>query len=104
MARTIEHIMESHSLAEARRKAGRPIWDGNIIVNLAGLTTFEQNRDAWVAALKRSAWYAKLDTDDELRLGIEEMSETDDPNEFDVVLSDVYDALDLARYWVDVRK
>ncbi len=59
MSRSVDHIVETHRLAQKRRVAGLPVWDRRI--NLRHIwqdeaLTFEQRRDRVVAVLRRSPW------------------------------------------------
>jgi hypothetical protein len=103
MTRSLDHLMATHDLANERRKAGRRIWDHHIHVVLTGAETFEEKRDRWVAALKSSAWVAGLDEFDTVRDSVEELADGDNADEFDFILSDIYDAADMDRVWINVQ-
>lgn len=103
MNRSLDHLMATHDIANDLRKAGKPTWKHKIRVFLADLETFEQRRDAWANTLRASSWIKSMDEFDEVRDAIEELAETSDPNEFDHILSEIYDAADIDRTWINVQ-
>lgn len=44
MPRTIEHIVATHEIAQARRKAGKPVWDRT--VNIKEIIGRDQSNDS----------------------------------------------------------
>lgn len=101
MPRDIDHLVETHRLAQQRRAAGLPVWDRKI--NLGDVfhndsLTFEQIRDVAVQRIRRSGWL----TDDDYTLTglVDELAETADADEFDCVWDEIYDHADIDRVWI----
>lgn len=61
--------------------------------------TFEQRRDAIVARLRNSQWYAEIDS--VLRDHVDELAETTDTDGFDYVWNKIYDEADADRAWIE---
>lgn len=104
MPRTVEHIVETHLLAQARRQAGRPIWDrsirlGDVFHNDA--LTFEQSRDEIVARVRATQW---CEDSDVVRDLLDELADCADTVEFDAVWDAVYDEADIDRVWIDTLR
>ncbi len=104
MPRDIEHIVDTHRIAQQRRDAGLPIWDRRI--NLAGVfrnenLTFEERRDAIVRKIRASGWV----TDESWSLDnlVEELGDTENVDEFDAVWDAIYDQADIDRVWIETR-
>ncbi|WP_306365372.1 hypothetical protein [Nocardia sp. CC227C] len=102
---TIDHIVATHQLAADRRRQGRPIWEETIDVSDVfhhGDMSFEEIRDAVVAKVKASRWYARdgRDYGDPLNEVVEGLSEADDTRCFDYHLNELYDLADFARVWI----
>lgn len=103
MPRSVEHIVETHSIARQRRDAGQPIWDrriqlGDVFHNDA--LSFEEKRDVIVARIRKSGWLDAYDEYDELPQLVEELSETTDGNDFDGPWDAIYDYADTDRVWI----
>lgn len=103
MPRTVDHIVETHQLAQQRRAAGRPVWDRR--VSLADVfhnedMTFEARRDAIVARIRASAWFKSYGSGDELHLFVEELADAADGDEFDGPWDCIYDIADIDRVWI----
>lgn len=83
--------------------------DWKYTINLKGVfhndaLTFEQSRDAVVKRLQNSMWFKSKDAlDDELRLLVEELSETADTAEFDEVWDAIYNVADADKAWLETR-
>jgi len=98
MSRTVEHIVETHRIATARRDAGRPIWD--LTVNLADVfhndeLSFEQRRDAIVQRLYGSGWNS-----DVVYTLVADLGAAEDAGEFDEIWDEIYDHADFDRVWI----
>jgi hypothetical protein len=104
MARTIDHIVETHKLAAERRTAGRPLWDEQIHILRTEDMSFEEVRDNFAAALKRSRWFKRETAKDEERGYLwqmwDEIKDAEDADHFDQVLDAIYDEADYARVWI----
>ena len=104
MPRDLDHLVETHRLADQRRRAGQPIWDRRI--NVGDIfhnddLTFEQSRDRIAARIKGSTWYTAEGEDSELWALVDELADTEDTDEFDAVWNGIYDLADFHRVWID---
>ena len=110
MARTIDHILATHDVAQSRRAAGKPIWDRRINVCLPhepsdDFKEIEANRAAWASELKGSSWYKN--GDDSVRFAIDRIDEVviecaDDVDDINDALDEMYDLADIDRVWIAV--
>lgn len=103
MSRTIEHIVETHQIATARRKAGLPIWDGKFDVSDVfhnAELSFEQRRDAITSRLAASAWSRQSRTVEDLA---DELADVETVEEFGAVWDAIYDEADADRVWIETR-
>lgn len=104
-------LVTTHQIATARKRAGKPSWAYRL--NVASLfkahrrddnpSTFEQFRDDIVNALRMSSWVKSILKNDEFaRLGelVEELSDCDDPDDFNYIWSEIYDEADYDRCWI----
>jgi hypothetical protein len=105
MPRTVDHIVDTHRIAAARRDAGLPVWDRRI--NLADIwrnegLTFEQRRDAIVSRLNASPWIKNRDQSGFDQLGdiVYSLSTADDQEEFNGWWGELYDHADIDRVWI----
>lgn len=106
MPDTAEHRADMHQLAQERRTAGLPVWDGKL--RLADVfhndnLTYEQKRDAIVARIRASAWFKRCDEYDDLPQFVEELADTRTPDEFDGPWDCIYDIADADRVWIETR-
>ncbi len=113
MPATPEHKGDMHLLARQRVREGRPVWADKIeLKDLVPLGDdysedydFVTFRDAIVARLRGSKWYARKATGDEedsdFAYLIEELAETDTRDYFDTVMDAVYDEADYDRVWLN---
>ncbi len=107
MPRTVDHIVETHRVAQARRDVGQPIWAHRIDVSHVFHNedmTFEQRRDAIVRILRASPWLRE-DTGNLMHLWtlqelVDELAETRDGDEFDGPWDALYDEADYDRVWI----
>jgi hypothetical protein len=100
MPRTIDHIVETYRIAQARRKAGLPAWAHQIDVSDIfhnEALTFEQRRDRIVARLQASAWCRNSEAVQELT---DELADSENGDEFDGPWDDLYDEADYDRVWI----
>ena len=100
MPRTIEHIVETHQIAAARRAAGQDIWDRRIRLSDIFHNTemsFEERRDAIVLRIRNSRWADENETVAEL-LG--ELADTETEDEFNGPWDAIYDEADYDRVWI----
>lgn len=74
-------------------------WKQTINIDWTG-ETFEDRRDATVAALQASGWVEKNDNLDML---VDELSDTDNEDYFDLVWYAIYDEADYDRVWLAVK-
>ena len=101
--RIVDHIVETHQIAAARRQAGKPIWAHRVDVSnvfRAEDLTFVERRDAIVSRLRVTAWVKAADEFDELTQLVDELAYAEDPERFDVVWDDIYDLADYDRVWI----
>lgn len=106
MPRTANQIAETHMVARARQQAGRPVWDE--VVRLGDVwrdedLSFEERRDAIVARLRTTRWFAQSDPDE--FDGVHEiiayhLAEAEDADEFNGWWDDLYDHADLGEHRV----
>lgn len=91
MPRTIKSRIENHRISQARKAAGRPVWDYTVrLPRVSDEGDYAPQRDALVAALRDSTWIKRWGSDggplDQL---VEELAGTVDVEEF----ADVMDAI-----------
>lgn len=100
MPRTVDHIVETHRIARARRKAGQPIWahrvDVSDIFHNEALT-FKQRRDHIVTRLRASAWHRNSETVQELT---DELADAQNGDELDGPWDGLYDEAAHDRVWI----
>jgi hypothetical protein len=104
MPRTVDHIVHTHRLAQARRDAGLPIWDrkvllGDVFRNEA--MSFEQIRDEIARRIRATEWHSGSDVVREL---VDELADCADTDEFDAVWDAIYDEADEDRVWIETVK
>ena len=105
MPRTVDHIVETHQLAQSRRAAGRPVWEHKIVAQRDD-DDFEWTRDRFAEALKISPWMrasikaAGDKFDSELWQLWDEIKDAEDERHFNGVLDAIYDLADLERCWI----
>lgn len=100
MIRTVDHIVETHRIARARRAAGQPIWAHHLDVSDVfhnDTLTFEQRRDRIVARLRASVWHRDSETVQELT---DELADSENGDEFDGPWDGLYDEADYNRVWI----
>ncbi len=64
--------------------------------------TFEQRRDEIVRRIKAARWYDE--NDNTLWYIVDQLADTEDPDDFDDPWSDFYDWADAERVWVDTTR
>lgn len=100
MSQSMDHLVETHRIAQKRRAAGLPIWDRQIDLRHIWQNealSFEQRRDAIAAMLRRSPW-VKDRTD--LQELVDELADAETGDDFDVPWDALYDEADLDRVWI----
>lgn len=100
MPRTVDHIVETHRIARARRAAGQPIWAHRLDVSDVfhnEALTFEQRRGHIVAWRRASAWRRDSEVVQELTY---ELARTQNGDEFDGPWDGLYDEADYDRVWI----
>lgn len=105
MPRTIDHIVDTHRIARERVSAGKPAWKYTLNATRAADAPFEENRDRFARALRRSRWFTEAttdgqDVDTELFVLWEEIRDADDVKHFDQVLESIYDLADTDRCFI----
>lgn len=104
MPRTVDHIVETHQLAQQRRDAGLPIWDKKIDVSAVFRNedlSFAERRDAIVERIRKSGWLDGRDEFDELvELVNDHLAFAEDVKEFDDLWDSLYDIADFDRVWI----
>lgn len=75
-------------------------WKEKISVYMPKNATLEQAAKAWERGLKKSRWYKNNSA--LLQSSIDELLEATDFEEFDSVLSEIYDGADIDRVWIAV--
>lgn len=100
---TVEHKVATRHAAAAQRAAGKPSWKETI--RLGGLfrsehLSFEEKRDMFIRAVRRSRWFRAEAEGSELHLMIEEAADAETMDDLRIVLDSVYDEADLARVWI----
>jgi hypothetical protein len=103
MPATPDHKAEMFTLAQERRRAGKPSWEHRI--NLADIfhnddLSFAEKRDAVVRRLRATTWFKAKDEYDSLSQYVEELSETEDIVGFGQVFDAIYDEADYDRAWI----
>lgn len=104
MPRTVDHIVETHTLASLLRAAGRPIWTDTL--NLKDVfhsddLIFTEKRDAIVSRIKRMRWYKDAEAEGgSLFYLVDELADAEDAEEFDAVWDAIYDIADYDRVWI----
>jgi hypothetical protein len=104
---TVQHKVEMHRLASARRAAGKPVWDHTIKIGHVWRNdeyTFEQRRAEIVACVRRSSWYktAVTEEDSDLVELVENLATEGDVEEWDCLWDEFYDLADHDRVWIDI--
>ena len=103
MMRTIEGIIEAHSIANARRSFGLPSWANHVnlrdVFNDESLS-FEERRDEIVRRLRASSWLRGRDEFEDPMEIIEWLAVAEDAEEFDELWDDLYDHADRERCWI----
>lgn len=103
MARSVEHIVAMHQLAEERRKAGKPVWAYKVDLSEVFHNDdipFEDKRGRIATTIKASNWYrdrADFSNLDEIADGL---AFADDTEEFDGWFDELYDRADYDRAWI----
>lgn len=104
MPRTVDHIVETHQIAQERRAAGLPIWDKRIDVSAVfhdDDLSFTERRDAIVERIRKSGWLADRDEfDDLVELVNDHLAYAEDVKEFDELWDALYDHADVDRVWI----
>lgn len=103
MACSIEHLVAVHELAAERRANGLPVWDRRINVSdvfHADEIPFESKRDTIVARLRSHQWYQE---NSELEDIVDQLEDSDDPDDFDYWWDALYDEADYDRVWIETR-
>ncbi len=107
MPRTVDHIVATHQLAQARRDAGLPVWDRKLNVSDVfrnDAMTVPERRDAIVDRIRRSGWLdGRGCFDDLVELVNDHLAYAEDADEFDAIWDDIYDHADADRVWIETR-
>lgn len=103
MPRTIESILENRRAAQARRAAGRPVWD--LVIYLGSVFrvegfTFEGRRDLIVEIIRESGWVDNGDGSP-LDRELDDLADTIDVEEFDDMWDQILDRADADRVFID---
>jgi hypothetical protein len=106
MSDTAQHRAEMHTLAQERKRAGKPSWAYTL--NLAAVfhneaMTFGERRDRIVARIQASKWYKSKDVGDELRVLVADLDDALDAAQFDDVWDAICDEADADRVWIRTR-
>ena len=105
MPRTIESILASHDEARSRRASGKPVWDSKVIGVRAIIQddhlSVEQTAEAVADRIARSRWFRDAGDDDELRLAVDELRDSEDAEHFNLVMDAIYDLADADRVWIE---
>jgi hypothetical protein len=101
-----DHRAEVFSLAQARHRAGRPVW--KYTVQLAPVfhdetLTFEERRDQIVGILRRSQWFKSREDGGAVHEYVDALADADDVDEFDAYWDELYDEADYDRAWLVTR-
>ena len=104
--RDLDHIVEMHKVAAARRREGRPIWDKHIRLGdifYDDSISFADKRDQIVSRIRASGWLDGRDEFDELVETVNEgLAGAEDEDEFDAAWDVVYDFADIERVWIGI--
>jgi hypothetical protein len=100
---SVEIKVASFQAAAARRAAGKPTWAHTIRLNglmVDDAATFEYKRDNLARILLASKWVKEMEEYSDLPRLIEEMGEAEGVENFNYLLSLVYDEADVDRVWI----
>lgn len=105
MTRTIDHIVRTHQIARERMTVGEPVWAYTLQVTRDDDGTFEENRDRFANTLRGSAWFAHATENgsavfSDLYCFWEEASDAESVEQFDAILSEIYDIADIDRCFI----
>ncbi len=106
MPATPEHKAAVHQLARERVNAGRPVWAHTIDLSHVfhnEAMSFIERRDAIVRIVRASRWVKAADEFSDLTEAVEELSDTADLAEFNLVWDAIYDLADYDRVWIITR-
>lgn len=98
-----DHRVAMSNLVADRKAAGKPVWDRRITVDLTGITTFKKRRNAWMNAVKATSWYREHDEDTDLWQAVDEASDAENVEHFDMCLETIYDEADYDRVFITVK-
>lgn len=99
MTRTVEHIVETHQIARARRERGERSWQYQLVASMPADQTFEERRDHFAQVLHESKWFKDVAADETAELSVlwDEIKDAQDVEHFDSVLALIYDQADTDR-------
>lgn len=99
MTRTVDHLVRTNRIAAELRAQGKPTWVYHLRV--PRYTDFEESRDAFADALRRSTWFRVSTAQDgeysELWRLWDEIKDTENVDTFDFILDEIYDLADIER-------
>jgi hypothetical protein len=105
MPATPDHKVAVHQLARERVEAGKPVWAQTIDVSAVFHTDmpFPEWRDTVVRILRASKWMKDAEEYSDLAEAVEELSDTADLADFNLVWAAIYDLADYDRVWIITR-
>lgn len=110
MERTVEHIAETHAIAQGLRDAGKRTWQYRVTLvrpdaSFEGQARFVEVRDRFARTIRGSAWFRAstkdAGEDAELWALWDEIKDAETPEHYDAVLSMIYNLADLERCWIE---
>jgi hypothetical protein len=103
MTRNVDHIVETHRIAAELRAQGKPTWAYHL--RALRYADFEESRDAFADALRRSTWFRESTAQDgefsELWVLWDEIKDTENVDTFDFILDEIYDLADIERCHIE---
>jgi hypothetical protein len=106
VTRTVEHIVETHQVAQARRDRGERVWQYQLVASMPADQPFEERRDHFAEVLHESKWFKDVAGDDTAELYVlwDEIKDAQDVEHFDSVLALIYDEADIDRCWITFNR
>jgi hypothetical protein len=99
-----EHRAAIHEVVVERKRQGKQHWELTIDVSdVFHDDVFLVARDGVVQKIRESGWLSWYEEYDELPQLVEELSETENGDEFDCVWDNIYDIADFDRVWIITR-
>lgn len=106
MPDSIEQRVDSHRLVTERRNAGKPIWQCTIDVSdlfRNESLQFPEKCRAIASRFLQSQWLRDCGERDAIHELLDELTDADDADHFDVVWDQIYDEANYARAWIVTR-